>query len=124
MLRQWKAEIICFQETKLKVVSQSVVHSLWSCNYVGWVELFSNGALGGILVMWNRRAVEVVDHYVGEFLVACHFKNVVDGVEWALAGVYGPNLDSSRSLLWEEIAGLCSWWDLPWCFGGDFNMSE
>ncbi|KAG6637079.1 hypothetical protein CIPAW_11G155500 [Carya illinoinensis] len=22
------------------------------------------------------------------------------------------------------MVGLCSWWDLPWCFGGDFNITR
>ena len=24
--------------------------------------------------------------------------------------------------MWEELTGLISWWDLPWCVGGDFNI--
>ena len=24
--------------------------------------------------------------------------------------------------VWEELAGLISWWDAPWCIGGDFNV--
>lgn len=49
------------------------------------------------------RTVELVDEYVEEFSVACHFENVEDGFEWAFVGVYGPNLDSSRSLWWDEL---------------------
>jgi len=37
---------------------------------------------------------------------------------WAFGGVYGPNDDGERRLLWDEMAGLMSWWDRPWCFGG------
>ncbi|KAG6634181.1 hypothetical protein CIPAW_12G101400 [Carya illinoinensis] len=22
------------------------------------------------------------------------------------------------------MAGICSWWDLPWCIGGDFNTTR
>lgn len=29
--------------------------------------------------MWDRRVVNLVEEYVGEFLVACSFKNVDDG---------------------------------------------
>ncbi|KAG2671254.1 hypothetical protein I3760_14G124900 [Carya illinoinensis] len=40
------------------------------------------------------------------------------------ACIYGPNADNIRKLLWEEIAGIWSWWDLPWCIGGDFNITR
>lgn len=65
-----------------------------------------------------------MEEYVREFLVACSFKDVEDGFGWAFAGVYGPNTDSNRSSLWDEIAGSCSWWDGPWCIGGDFNITR
>ena len=37
-------------------------------------------------------------------------------------GVYGPNSLRDRRLLWEELFGLNSWWNVPWCVGGDFNV--
>ena len=24
--------------------------------------------------------------------------------------------------MWEELADLNSWWNLPWCVGEDFNL--
>lgn len=27
-----------------------------------------------------------------------------------------------RRLLWEELSGVCSWWGVLWCVGGDFNI--
>jgi hypothetical protein len=36
--------------------------------------------------------------------------------------VYGPNSDSERGVPWDKLAGLISWWDAPWCIGGDFNV--
>jgi hypothetical protein len=50
-----------------------------------------------------------MDVYVGEFVVACSFRSVADDFSWAFAGVYGPNFDSLRSSLWDELAGLSSW---------------
>jgi len=35
---------------------------------------------------------------------------------------YGPNDDRDRRELWDELAGLMSWWELPWRIGGDFNV--
>jgi hypothetical protein len=80
------------------------------------------GAAGGILLMWDKRVVTKLDTEAGECVAACSFKNVLDDFEWAFAGVYGPNGDFDRHRLWDELAGLMSWWDLPWCIGGDFNV--
>lgn len=63
--------------------------------------------------MWDRKVVEKLDVYVGEFVVACSFRSVADDFTWAFAGVYGPNFDFLRSSLWNELAGLSSWWELP-----------
>jgi hypothetical protein len=32
--------------------------------------------------------------------------------------------NQDRRLLWDELAGLLNWWDLPWCIGGDFNVTQ
>jgi hypothetical protein len=124
LIRQWKTDIICLQETKHDFISNSLVRSLWGCHFVDWCYLASHGASGGILIMWDRRIVEKMDVYVGEFVVACSFRSVADDFSWAFAGVYGPNFDSLRSSLWDELAGLSSWWELPWCIGGDFNVTR
>jgi len=110
------------QETKLEFISNSLVRSLWGCHFVDWCYLAFRGASGGILLMWDRRIVEKIDVYVGEFVVACSFRSVADDFSWAFAGVYGPNFDSLS--LWDELAGLSSWWELPWCIGGDFNVTR
>ncbi len=31
-----------------------------------------------------------------------------DQFEWAFSGVYGPNVDVDRSILWDELAGVRS----------------
>jgi endonuclease/exonuclease/phosphatase family metal-dependent hydrolase len=58
----------------------------------------------------------------GRYTVACSFKNVNDNIVWAFGGVYGQNDDGDRRELWDELVGLMSWWEMPWCFGGDFNV--
>ncbi|KAG2684095.1 hypothetical protein I3760_10G062500 [Carya illinoinensis] len=70
------------------------------------------------------RVVENIEEFVGEYLVGCLFKNFEDGFVWAFAGVYGPNLDCKRRMLWDELAGIASWWEVPWCIGGDFNVTR
>lgn len=47
-------------------------------------------------------------------------------LQWAFSSVYanGPNADPDRHYLWEELSGVFSWWEVPWCIGGDFNMTR
>ena len=26
--------------------------------------------------------------------------------------------------MWDELTGIASWWDTPWCVGGDFNVIQ
>ena len=48
--------------------------------------------------------------------------HIIDNEVVASAGVYGPNLNKKHRLMWEELTGMISWWDVPWCLGGDFNI--
>ena len=122
MIKDWRADIICLQETKLELITAQIVRSLWRCQFVDWMFLRSMGASGGILLMWDKRVVEKVKDAVGQFSVSCKFKNVADQKVWMFTGVYGPNNDGDRRLMWDELAGIHSWWDVPWCVGGDFNV--
>lgn len=70
------------------------------------LSLLLKGASSGVLVMWNKRVVKSI----GDYLVSCSFKFMEDGFVWAFACIYGPNVDSSKRILWDEIVGLFSWW--------------
>jgi exonuclease III len=37
LLSEWKADIVCLVETKMKVISQEVIRSLWGGQHVGWM---------------------------------------------------------------------------------------
>ena len=63
-----------------------------------------------------------IEVFLGTNTVACFYKSVGDNCKWAYVGVYGPNDDNDRKCLWDELAELISWWEMPWCIGGDFNV--
>lgn len=46
LLCEWKPDIVCFQETKLKSIPKKIVRSLWSCTYMDWAYLASDGGIG------------------------------------------------------------------------------
>jgi hypothetical protein len=89
---------------------------------VDWCYMGASGVSGEILLMWDRRVVEKVEECVGIYTIACFLRNTVNNVVWAFGGVYGPNDDVDRRELWDELAGMMSWWEMPWCIGGDFNV--
>ena len=72
--------------------------------------------------MWDTWVVNKVEEAVGRFSVSCRFTSVSDQFFWAFTGVYGPNSLRDRQFLWEELFGLYSWLNVPWCVGGDFNV--
>jgi len=51
LLRDWKASIVCLQETKMEVITREVVRSLWGCHLVDWSYLGTRGASRGILLL-------------------------------------------------------------------------
>jgi exonuclease III len=44
LIREWKMDIVCFQETKLDVMSRSILRNLWARHRVDWCYLDSSGA--------------------------------------------------------------------------------
>lgn len=58
---------------------------------------------------------------IGNFSV-CIKIQVINGMNWYLSGVYGPNKIREREEFWEELAGLYGLCRPRWCVGGDFNV--
>jgi len=46
VLREWKCDLICLQETKLEDVELNVVRSIWGNHQVGFSMLKARGASG------------------------------------------------------------------------------
>ena len=44
LIREWKANIVCFQETKVEGVTRDVVRSFWGCHHMDWFYLGLRGA--------------------------------------------------------------------------------
>ena len=79
LLREWKCDVICLQETKLSGLDRQMVGSLWSCPFVDWVALVAVQTAGGVLMMWDRRVLERLDFLLGSFSVSIMWKGVGDG---------------------------------------------
>ena len=82
LLREWKCDTVCFQESKLDSTSSSLVKSLWGSPFVDWGALDAIHTAGGVILMWDKRVVERVDSVVGSFSISVVLKDVLDGFEW------------------------------------------
>ena len=54
LLREWKCDVVCLQETKI-------------CPYVDWVVLVADRTTGGILLMWDKKVFVKMEVLVGTF---------------------------------------------------------
>ena len=77
LLKQWKADVIFLQETKLEHVTRGSLSSLWGSQFVDWLFVGSIGASGGILLMWDKRFMEKVDEAVGGLFCVWSFQDFV-----------------------------------------------
>jgi endonuclease/exonuclease/phosphatase family metal-dependent hydrolase len=121
LLREWRCDMVCLQETKLDGKDIRMVRSLWGSQHVDWVTLDANNTAGGILLMWDNRVVEKKDVVVGQFTISCYWHGLVDDFDWVCSVVYGPHSEESRLLCWEELSSIRQRWAVPWCIVGDFN---
>ena len=104
-------------------MSEGVARSLGSGRFLDWKALDAEGAVGGILICWDKRSLDILDWEEGQFSLSCRFKNVEDGVVWVFTGVYGPFTKVESECLWEEFGAIRGLWEDPWCLGGDFNIT-
>ncbi|RVX19759.1 Transposon TX1 uncharacterized 149 kDa protein [Vitis vinifera] len=103
-------------------MSLGVVRSLGVGRFLDWGVLNARGAVGGVLVFWDKRVLELEGMEVGLFSISCRFKNCEDGFSWIFSGVYGPTLKRYKELFWEELGAIRGLWSDPWCIRGDFNL--
>ena len=51
LIKNWRLDIVCLQETKLELITRAVIRNLWGGQHVDWSYLGSCGASRGVLLM-------------------------------------------------------------------------
>ena len=64
------------------------------------------GSTGDILLLWDKRRINMVDSVVGSFLVSCLFRMAEDGYHQVFSEVYGLVEKSLRKSFWEELGSI------------------
>ena len=116
-----RVDLVCLQETKVQQMNNVTAPSLGVGRFLNWRALNAEGSAGGILLLWDKRRINLVDSVVGSFSVSCLFRMADDDFQWVFSGVYGPIEKRLRESFWEELGSIRGLWENPWCVGGDFN---
>ncbi|XP_020972479.1 uncharacterized protein LOC110269158 [Arachis ipaensis] len=108
-------------ETKKSTVPKFEVVSFWGWDNVGWEYVESDGASGGLLLMWDEMSFKMNNCYKGERWLCVERIILNNNFNCAFFLVYGAHNRDKKIVVWEELsytAGLCQ---VHCCFMGDFN---
>ena len=122
LIKGQKLDLMCLQETKMQEMSRIIVRILGVGRCLDWKTLNSRGVSGGVLVLWDKRVLQLLEAEVGTFSVSCRFKSYEDDFCWNFSRVYGPTLKEKREVCWFELGAVRGLWGGPWCVAGDFNV--
>ena len=61
MVRKQKVDLMCIQETKIQLMTDGVLKSLGVGRFLDWRTLEAVGAVGGVLICWDNRSLELLE---------------------------------------------------------------
>ncbi|WMV08659.1 hypothetical protein MTR67_002044 [Solanum verrucosum] len=71
LLKIWKADVVCLQETSLEGEIANYVKEIWGSRWADHVQMEASGTRGGIVIMWDKKSWEGVVSSVGKYSVSC-----------------------------------------------------
>lgn len=115
--------VVCLQETKLSLINNATIKSLWKIKDVGWLHLSAMGSVRVIVIMWNKDSIDCIDSCVGKTTISYKFVNRVQRLEWYFTGVYCCGNRDERIALWKELADCQDKWSNVGVVGSNNQFS-
>ncbi|WMV11477.1 hypothetical protein MTR67_004862 [Solanum verrucosum] len=122
MMNNWRADVYCFQESKINGDISGVVKEIRANRRVKYAQLEARGTRGGIIILWDSSIWEGEVCEVGAYCITCKFTGKTQVFEWHLSSVYAPNSRDEREEVWGELGAVRSLFSGPWVVAGDFNV--
>ncbi|XP_071705387.1 uncharacterized protein [Rutidosis leptorrhynchoides] len=125
-----KPSFIALQETKLHLVNDTWVHSLWfntpgcyiwGSNDCDFIQQEMIGKSGGQLLIWDSKLFEAVNVIKLDRVIGIRGKWKINGANLNVLNVYGPHDDVKKQILWDLLDSLLSADDEAWPICGDLN---
>jgi len=121
-----RPSIVCLQETKLDVITDTMVLSMLGIAFSEFAYLPASETRGGILIAGRQPDVTISKVLVGCYSITTSIElPAITGVgpsRWWLTTVYGPQEDGDKALFLEELEAVRDACHGPWALTGDFNL--
>lgn len=117
-----KSVIVCLQETKKEHLDLLFIHKFYPRNFDRFEYLPSQGASGGIAVIWKSTFFSGQRVFMNKYAISIKFSSTLSDNEWILTTVYGPcTLDGKREFTqWLKNIQMLD--GVDWLLIGDFNL--
>lgn len=92
-IEQWKADILCLQETKLQGDIQEAAKQIWGGRWAKYACLGASGIRGGIIMLWDSRVWKGEVHQTGVHTLTFSFEALLQNFNFHITGVYAPNFN-------------------------------
>lgn len=118
-----RPELICIQETKLAVVTDSVINDALGHDYTSnYLFLPAVGTRGGIIVASRSPRLKLLSPYITTNTITVTVEDEYRHSQWNFTGVYGPQEDLEKRLFLRELRQLRHRMLSKWVILGDFNL--
>lgn len=114
--------VVCFQETKLREISQYLVCELLGSRFTSFAFLPSNGASGGILITCRGPELVYSLLHIGRFSITVNISTGASQDLWCFTAVYDPQPEAEKLEFLNELRSIQSMAAPFWMIAGDFNL--
>src|SRR4051812_37499866 len=81
--------VVCLQETKLSLVTPSLVFETLGGDFTDFYFLLAVGTRGGILLAWRSDVIALANPIIGTYSVSATVSSLSGSNTWWLTSVYG-----------------------------------
>ncbi|XP_071695540.1 uncharacterized protein [Rutidosis leptorrhynchoides] len=120
IIRKEKPSFLALQETKLHLVDNLWVKSLWGNSDYEFIQQEMVGKSGGQLLIWDKQEFEAPDVIKEDHVVGVRGKWIGNDSIIIVLNVYRPHDDIKKQKLWDCLGKLIDN-NEAWVLCGDFN---
>ncbi|KAK8652030.1 hypothetical protein V6N13_141600 [Hibiscus sabdariffa] len=122
VLRQQRTEMVFLFETKLEMVSEALIKSIWWKDSYNFIMSASVGLSEGIVIIWEIGRFVVTDSSIDLNFVLLRGKWCVEDWDCGMVAVYAPCEFHVQQKLWRRLVSAFEVLTVSVCCGGDFNI--